>query len=353
VLSRRQIRRSSLDSTTAILLVFFVVFPIFLVPHEYGHMVLSLRNGIKVKSFNLGAPMPVLVYRPVASRAKYKWCPLGIYWWMWRHEVQNFSLGFSPYFIGGYVDIDRKSFESAPLRAKILGLVGGPLGNLITSTALVTVVVYSYVLTHAVITGTFVELVWRTCLFFVIIPVGFFVAGFIGMLIIWFPPTFLLVLCLGGFLLVKSPIGASAISVVGPLGSVQLVSKTLSDNLEFHKVLIIIALYTFFMGFINSMPIPGLDGGYIWLAILGHRFKRNDNWENIEKKSSHLGLWLILGLLIVGLWMDITSYTLPLLVALISPTIGYYLWVIVKKLGASRHKFRNKAESSKIVNLMD
>lgn len=336
-----------MDPSIAILIVFFVAFPLFMAPHEYGHMMLFLKNGIKVKSYNMGAPMPVLIYRPLPSRTKLTWCPLGVYWWMWRREVRGLTLGFSPYFIGAYVEIDEESFKNASLKARIWGMVGGPLGNLLTSTAIAALASCSYAFTHSVITGTWVEMVWKVCLYFVLIPIGVFMAGLGAMVVAWFPPT-CIVMVYFLFSQLANVEMATVTSNMGPIGGVSLISSTLSREPGFHDVLIKVAIYTWSVGFVNCMPIPGLDGGRIWLAIVGYRFQARKNWENIEKWSLFIGSFLMLGMLVVGLLVDLRRYTIPLLAFLLVPTVMYHSWMLLKKVRAKR----NTIQSSKIVAVM-
>lgn len=103
-------------------------------------------------------------------------------------------------------------------------------------------------------------------------------------------------------LLVKKGIGKDDIS--GPVGLVKIVGQASSAGVA--SYLILLALVSLNLAFINLIPIPGLDGGKLLFVILKWitRGKINDN---MEYKASIIGILLLLGIFVLVTINDISN----------------------------------------------
>lgn len=100
--------------------------------------------------------------------------------------------------------------------------------------------------------------------------------------------------------------GAIGLELAGPVGVGQMVGQAASYG--FYSFLIFIAAISVNLGIVNLLPLPALDGSrLVFLAIAGIR--RKPISANVEGMIHFVGFMLLIGLLIIVTYFDITRIT--------------------------------------------
>jgi regulator of sigma E protease len=93
--------------------------------------------------------------------------------------------------------------------------------------------------------------------------------------------------------------------VVGPIGIIVILKD--GSAIGFQFMLFIIALISITLAIMNILPIPGLDGGRLWLT-LGARALRHPLTAKSEELVNALGLLLLMILIGVIVYVDIKRF---------------------------------------------
>ncbi|GAB6121174.1 RIP metalloprotease RseP [Dysgonomonas termitidis] len=91
-------------------------------------------------------------------------------------------------------------------------------------------------------------------------------------------------------------------SVSGPIG----IAKIYGDDTSIERFINITAMLSLVIGFMNILPIPGLDGGHI-LIILFETITRRKLSEKVQTVILTIGMVLILGLMLFAIINDIVN----------------------------------------------
>ncbi len=93
-------------------------------------------------------------------------------------------------------------------------------------------------------------------------------------------------------------------AVAGPVGIFSVVDETASYG--FASLLMLIALISINVGFINFLPLPALDGGRLWFLLI-ERIKGSPVAPQVENMVHTIGFVLLLGLIIYITMNDIIN----------------------------------------------
>ncbi len=88
------------------------------------------------------------------------------------------------------------------------------------------------------------------------------------------------------------------------LGGFITIGKIFPDEFNMEKFLMLTAFLSIILAFMNLLPIPGLDGGYV-LFLLFEMISGRKVSEKVMEKATTVGLVLILTLMVYGNGMDI------------------------------------------------
>lgn len=88
------------------------------------------------------------------------------------------------------------------------------------------------------------------------------------------------------------------------LGGFITIGKIFPDEFDMEKFLMLTAFLSIVLAFMNLLPIPGLDGGYV-LFLLFEMISGRKVSEKVMEKATTIGLVLILTLMVYGNGMDI------------------------------------------------
>ena len=203
--------------------------------HEGGHYLVSKLLGVRVNEFSVG--MGPLISQKEKNGTKYSFrlIPIGGYCAL----EGEFGDDMSDEEIENYVDTDPNAFVNQPFWKQFLILVAGSAVNFIFG-FLLFVIVYSIVAKGEVGLGRILAISWRDCF---------------GMMKDIFA-------FLGGLFT-----GTSSVNdVSGIVGIVAIVADTASYGLI--NVVYLVALISVNLSIMNMLPIPGLDGGRIFVSII-------------------------------------------------------------------------------------
>lgn len=296
----------------------FVGLLLMVVAHEFGHAFMAARNGIALKSFNIGVPMAVIDYRRPEERKRLSWLPFTIKAWIPRFKIRNLPLGFSPIMLGAFVNIDGQSFQKATSRAKIAYLLGGVFANWLLWVIFVSSGFYAGLdLSGIDWTPRYILALLGTAVF----PL---VAGLVGlglMFLAWFPP---LAIPLIIYLFSANQVSETPAAIYGPVSLFEALTKMFSESLSLEKLLLTLSTLSLALAVTNSLFVPGLDGGHIWMVLLKRKFGLSQNWEKMQKIATFAGVVLILGIAMVGVADDLLNRSLPMILLLFGPTFAYH-----------------------------
>lgn len=246
--------------------------------HEFGHFVAARLTGVRVLEAALGWPPPMRGALITPSGKKYE---IQIPPQLFRKKVGETWYLLNALPLGGYVNLDQEdesptSFQNAPKWKRATILIAGVCMNLVLAIICVTIVRYSE---GAPLVTSIVVAVQRI-----------------------FQATAALPL-----LMIQSLMDPSEIR--GIISIVRLSSEatvySISTN-SWSTVLLFTAFLNISIAAFNSFPIPGLDGGRLLFlgieAIAGPKFSRR-----IETIATAIGLMLVLGIMVFGLYQDIVN----------------------------------------------
>jgi membrane-associated protease RseP (regulator of RpoE activity) len=221
-----------------------------IVAHEMGHVLAMRARGVDIQEIGLGYPI-----KRVPSL---------------RRSLWGIPIKLSPLFIGGYVRMTsegaaRKSILSYKERACIDG--AGILANIFFGLA----VLFCLFLPGALIVST-QAIAACTLIICTIVALWSFRVAVCSYLIPIFGMGEL------GYFLVTALHGGK-IGFVGPIGAGRIAvqhSRTLLT------ALVVAAVISIFLGAINALPIPQLDGGNILLAFAKEKglWRSGGRWDN-------------------------------------------------------------------------
>lgn len=232
-----------------VLIVFIIGFLIFV--HELGHYLAARAIKIPIEIFSIG---------------------FGPKLWSWKRGSTEFRISWIP--LGGYVLpalASEEDYFKIPVRQRFVFSLGGPLANLILPVFLFAIV--NAMKSGISISGLFIK-PWEQT-----------VAHFMQILNT-LPMLFTHPDKLSGVVGIVSQGGA-------------FIGKNLSNGLMFT---IIISLN---LAVLNLLPIPGLDGGKIFMSLLEKIHPKAVRWQ---MPITVAGLALLFGLMIYVTVLDIQKF---------------------------------------------
>ncbi len=123
------------------------------VAHEFGHFIMSRRNGVKVNEFGIGFPPRAIAWVKkeveIDGKKKLKWVKIPKADWKKPQETLVFSLNWLP--IGGFCAMDGESaadkrkgtFGAASFWAKTKILFGGVIMNWLVAFVILTILAFT------------------------------------------------------------------------------------------------------------------------------------------------------------------------------------------------------------------
>ncbi len=203
--------------------------------HEGGHCLISKLLGVRVNEFSVGMGPLLTQKEKNGTMYSLRLIPIGGYCAL----EGEFGEDMSDEEIENFVDTDPKAFVNQPFWKQFLILLAGSAVNFIFGLILL-VIVYSIVAHGQVGFGRILSISWNDC--FTMIKDIF---GFLGGL---FTGT------------------SSMDDVSGIVGIVAIVADSASYGLI--NVFYLIAIISVNLAIMNMLPIPGLDGGRIFVSIV-------------------------------------------------------------------------------------
>lgn len=232
--------------------------------HEGGHCLVSKLLGVRVNEFSVG--MGPLISQKEKNGTKYSFrlIPIGGYCAL----EGEFGEDMSDEEIENFVDTDPTAFVNQPFWKQFLILAAGSVVNFVFG-FLLFVIVYVIVAKGAVGFGRILSIAWSDCF------------GMIRDIFVF----------LGGLFT-----GTSSVDdVSGVVGIVAIMADTASYG--FINVVYLVALISVNLSIMNMLPIPGLDGGRIFVSIIKllSGGKLSQKAENI---INGIGMALLIALII-------------------------------------------------------
>ncbi len=130
-----------------------IILMLLVVAHEFGHFIMSRRNGVKVNEFGIGFPPRAVAWVKkeveVDGEKKLKWVKIPKADWDKKQDSLIFSLNWLP--IGGFCAMDGESaadkrkgtFGAASFWAKTKILFGGVIMNWLVAFVLLTILAFT------------------------------------------------------------------------------------------------------------------------------------------------------------------------------------------------------------------
>ena len=106
--------------------------------------------------------------------------------------------------------------------------------------------------------------------------------------------------------LFKGDTESAKASITGPIGIFFILKTSASQGLAF--VLMIIALLSLTLAIMNSLPIPALDGGRLFLTLLFHKILRRPLTKEIEGRAISYSMAALITLIVLITWVDIRRF---------------------------------------------
>jgi regulator of sigma E protease len=88
------------------------------------------------------------------------------------------------------------------------------------------------------------------------------------------------------------------------LGGIGTFAKIFPTEFDWHDFLMLVAFVSIVLAFMNLLPIPGLDGGYV-IFLLFELISRRKVSEKVMERATMVGLILLLGLMLYANGLDI------------------------------------------------
>lgn len=241
------------------ILVVILGFGVLIGLHELSHMLTAKAFGVKVLKFSFGFGPRLLGFLFKGTSYELRALPLG---------------GFVQFAGEDPSDNKKGGFFSIPWYKRSLVALAGPVANLLLGLAIIyTLLLINHwpILAAVKRTG---EISW-----FVISET---LKG------------------LGGMVVSKSPMAEMA----GPIMITKLMISSLKESVvQFFFILSIVSLS---LGLFNLFPIPGLDGGHVFLYLIeGIRGKKLS--ATVYNVWSYVGFVLLMTLMLLIVWGDITK----------------------------------------------
>lgn len=232
--------------------------------HELGHIIFLLLMRVPFKGIHLGLPIPPKITIKIGKR-QINFSP----WLQKKITIRKLNFFVQPWLFGGGVDVDEESFQNLPYTKKALFALMGPVATLTLCLGLTYLYLGSQLGNQ--ITSDLVGATSR--------GVANLASG-------------------------NSPVGMG--DLVGPIGLIILMAEYIQMDFRAGVVLSMIILnYVIFIA--NMLPIPALDGGYIFWGPL---WKINKSFETAGKKLNAAFFYFFLILVLILTVKDI--YTLIL-----------------------------------------
>lgn len=121
------------------LIIFFVIFSVLVISHEFGHYAIARRNGIRVNTFMIGMGPTLFSWHSGETRFEINLLPVG--------GACVFDGMDAMYDTGDEEDggtpraLDEHSFPNASVGARIATVLGGPMANMIVAFLFALIVV--------------------------------------------------------------------------------------------------------------------------------------------------------------------------------------------------------------------
>jgi regulator of sigma E protease len=88
------------------------------------------------------------------------------------------------------------------------------------------------------------------------------------------------------------------------LGGIGTFAKIFPTEFDWHDFLMLVAFVSIVLAFMNLLPIPGLDGGYV-IFLLYELVSRRKVSEKVMERATTVGLVLLLALMLYANGLDV------------------------------------------------
>ncbi len=233
--------------------------------HEGGHCLVSKALGVRVNEFSVG--MGPLIGQKEKNGTMYslRLIPIGGYCAL----EGEFGEDMTDEEIENFVDTDPKAFVNQPFWKQFLILIAGSFVNFVFG-FLLFIIVYSIVAAGRVGFARILEISWQDCFTMVKEIIAFIGGLFTG--------------------------SSSVDDVSGVIGIISIVADSASYGLI--NVVYLVGLISVNLSIMNMLPIPGLDGGRIFVSIVkiisGGRLS-----QKAENIINGIGMALLLALIVL------------------------------------------------------
>ncbi len=233
--------------------------------HEGGHCLVAKLLGVRVNEFAVGMG-PLLGQKEVnGTKYSFRLIPIGGYCAL----EGEFGEDMTDEEIENFVDTDPKAFVNQPYWKQFLILVAGSAVNFIFG-FLLFIIVYSVIANGAVGFGRIIQISWQDC-FSMIKEIFAFLGGIFN--------------------------GTSSMDdVSGIVGIVATVADTATYGIIY--VIYLVALISVNLSIMNMLPIPGLDGGRIFVSII-KIISGGRHSQKAENIINGVGMVLLLALIVL------------------------------------------------------
>jgi len=258
------------------LLNLFIILFIIVMLHEGGHLIVAKINKVRVKTFSIGFGSRIFGFKMCRGKSgklyfSWKWFnfkPYNKEIWQWE-ELTEYRI--APILLGGFCAMggETKStgkdsdLVSKSYWQKVSIVVAGVCVNFITGFLAIFSIFISRV-------GFFKGFILTCKLIFDVIIGTFFALGLL---------------------------------LIGK-GHLTTASEThiMMNNLPFSSLVLFFGVFSIVLGVFNLLPIPALDGGFIWLWIV-EKYKKNGQIfvDNIVKIG--FILLMLLQIVILFFWL--------------------------------------------------
>lgn len=250
--------------TIIALIVALSVIIISVMVHEMGHTFASMLVGIPIKAVHLGLPLPPETKINIPKIGTISLRPL----FQKKIRIGNLDFIIQPWIFGGGLEIDKDNSQlSYPNQAFIA--VMGPVFNAMLLVGL------TY----------------------------FYLGPRLGIEIL---SSFIKISAQGTILIASGQSTIEIKDLIGPVGLVTLLAQYI--QLDFHTgTAVSMIVLNYAMLVTNLLPLPVLDGGYIFLSPL---WKFNKSLESAGEKLSSIFFYLFLVLVVILTIKDIHTLVL-------------------------------------------
>lgn len=264
-----QFLQNALPLILSLLIILFVV-----TIHETGHLCFALLCGVKVKSFQIGLPIPVLTWR-VLRREDHQEINFRFKWVKKSFEKYGIKWSIAPLLVIGAVELDEEMFAKVSMFKKIPVLTGGFVFNIVTGALFLALEKYVGSGDMRILYTTFGDAL---------------LLGTVLCLGAWFVPVSLPLIIYAAF--------SGIFDLAGPVGITTELTGTLSRNPGLATLLSELGLISLAVAVTNASFIPVLDGGRIWLLIFDKVFgEKQKIWSRVKE-----GL-VVVSLLLIGIFL--------------------------------------------------